>query len=150
MSGLQDALTRLREAGYRITGARRAVLTVLQDSGGHLTSAEVLDQVESRAPSVSRASVFRTLELLTALSIIRPTYLESRTPTYVLLTPEGHHSHIICSHCNRIIELDNCQVDDLTAAFGERYGVRITGHLLEFYGVCAACEGRQVSPTLGA
>lgn len=139
MSGLQHAVDKLRDAGYKITKARMTVLEVLQQNGGHLTSTNVLEKVEMRDATIGRASVFRTLELLTELSIIRPTYLESRTPTYVLLTGEGHHSHIICVNCNRVIELDTCQVDDLAKDFEQRYNVHITGHLLEFYSVCDAC-----------
>ncbi|HOA25484.1 MAG TPA: Fur family transcriptional regulator [Aggregatilineales bacterium] len=140
MPGLQYALNRLREAGRKVTAARRAVLTVLEEHDGHLTSAEIIEHVHALSPSISRATVFRTLELLTELAIIRPTYLESRTPTYVLLTHEGHHSHIICVNCNRVIELDSCLMDDLAHVYGERHDVHIVGHLLEFYGVCAACS----------
>lgn len=146
MAALQHALDRLREAGYRITNARLAVLRVLQESDGHLTSAEILNGVEARDPSVGRASVFRTLDLLTSLSLVRPTYLESRTPTYVLLTREGHHSHIICTNCSRVVELDVCQVDDIAAAVGEQHGMRITGHLLEFYGICIRCADAGTAP----
>lgn len=140
MPGLQNALDRLHDEGYRLTQPRRAVLHVLHESGGHLTSAEVLEQVEAHDPAIGRASVFRTLELLTELSIIRPTYLESRTPTYVLLTQEGHHSHIVCVNCNGVIELDTCQIGDLAQSFEEQYGIQIIGHLLEFYGICATCS----------
>lgn len=138
-AGLQDAVNKLREAGYKITKARMTVLEVLQENGGHLTSTDVLEKVEARDATIGRASVFRTLDLLTELSVIRPTYVESRTPTYVLLTREGHHSHIICVNCNRVIELDACRVDNLSEDLEDRYNIHITGHLLEFYGVCDAC-----------
>lgn len=146
MAVLQHALDRLREAGYRITNARLAVLSVLQESDGHLTSAEIINQVDARDPSIGRASVFRTLELLTSLSLVRPTYLESRTPTYVLLTHEGHHSHIICTNCSRVIELDVCQVDDIAQSVGEQHGIHVTGHLLEFYGICERCAEAGAAP----
>lgn len=140
MTGLQYALNRLREAGRKLTVARRAVLTVLQEHGGHLTSAEIIEHVQASSPTISRATVFRTLELLTELAIVRPTYLEPRTPTYVLLTRDGHHSHIICIHCNQVIELDACLMDDVVQMFAGRHDIHIVGHLLEFYGVCRACS----------
>jgi Fur family ferric uptake transcriptional regulator len=142
MSELEPILQKLREAGYKITGARRAVLSVLQESGGHLTSADVLAQVEAQDPSIGRASVFRALELLTGLAIIRPTFLKASTPTYVLMSEKGHHSHIVCTQCARIVELDECVVDTLTEQIEASYHIRLTGHLLEFYGTCEECSQR--------
>lgn len=130
---------RLREAGHKITNARLTVLDVLEKSGGHITSAEVLEQVAVADSSIGRASVFRTLDLLTSLSIIRPTYINSSlTPTYVLL-PDGHHHHIVCTNCNRVIEFDNCGLAAIAAELEARLHVKLSGHLLEFYGLCDRC-----------
>lgn len=142
MSGVEPALQRLRDAGYKITHARRAVLSALHDSGGHLTSAEITERVESEHPAIGRASIFRTLELLTSLAVIRPTYVNPTTPTYVLMSQEGHHSHIICTECDRVIELDECHVDSLIGDLEYRHHIRLTGHLVEFYGICESCVQR--------
>ncbi|MBA3872951.1 MAG: transcriptional repressor [Anaerolineae bacterium] len=137
---LSPRAIRLREAGHKLTNARLTVLNVLENNGGHLTSAEVLDQVDKIDSSIGRASVFRTLDLLTSLSIIRPTYMNSSmTPTYVLM-PDGHHHHIVCTNCNRIIEFENCGLGAIAAELEERLHVKLTGHLLEFYGLCDKCS----------
>jgi Fur family ferric uptake transcriptional regulator len=137
---LSPRAVRLREAGHKLTNARLTVLNVLENNDGHLTSAEVLEQVDQIDPSIGRASVFRTLDLLTSLSIIRPTYMNSSmTPTYVLM-PDGHHHHIVCTNCNRIIEFENCGLGAIAAELEERLHVKLTGHLLEFYGLCDKCS----------
>ena len=143
MSHLQNTIehhkTRLRNAGYKLTNARITVLEVIQNLGGHVTSAEVLDAVDHVDETIGRASVFRTLDLLTQLGIIRPTYIEtSQTPTYVML-PGGHHHHVICTNCNRVIEFDDCGLGELEQKLQARLGITITGHLLEFYGLCEKC-----------
>jgi Fur family transcriptional regulator, ferric uptake regulator len=136
---LSPRAQRLRDAGHKLTNARLTVLDVLEKSGGHITSAEVLDRVNATDSSIGRASVFRTLDLLTSLSIIRPTYIHSSlTPTYVLL-PDGHHHHIICTNCNRVIEFEECALSNIEAELEARLHVRLTGHLLEFYGLCDNC-----------
>lgn len=140
MTSVERALTRLRDSGYKITNARRAVVSVLCESSGHLTSAEVLNRVEARDPAVGRASVFRTLDLLTDLAIIRPTYLEPRTPNYVVMPNDGHHAHMVCTVCSKVIELDECHVSELLDDIASRYDLRLTGHLLELYGLCADCH----------
>jgi len=130
---------RLRQAGYKITHARLTVLQVIEALGGHVTSAQVLDGVNQIDSGIGRASVFRTLDLLTRLGVIRPTYLESSsTPKYVLM-PDGHHHHVICMRCNRVIEFDDCGLEAMTQALEARLNVRIHGHLLEFYGECENC-----------
>jgi Fur family ferric uptake transcriptional regulator len=130
---------RLRDAGHKLTNARLTVLEALEKSGGHITSAEVLERVNDIDSSIGRASVFRTLDLLTSLSIVRPTYIHSSlTPSYVLL-PDGHHHHIICTSCNRVIEFDDCELEHIKAKLEKQHGVKLTGHLLEFYGLCDRC-----------
>ena len=133
-------MQKLQAAGHRITHARLVILTVLSESSGHLTSAEIIERVEAQDPSIGRASIFRTLDLLTSLAIVRPTFLTPITPSYILMAPTGHHSHIICTHCNRVIEVDDCYVDGLTDVLQGRYDVRLIGHLVEFYGLCEACS----------
>ncbi len=130
---------RLRESGYKLTHARLTVLRVLHELGGHVTSTQVLQAVHEVDESIGRASVFRTLDLLTQLSIIRPTYVDSSmTPQYVML-PGGHHHHIICTQCHRVIEFHNCGLDQLTQRIESQFNVHVTGHLLEFYALCETC-----------
>ena len=131
---------RLRETGHKLTHARLTVLQVLEQSGGHITSTELLERVTAADPTIGRASVFRCLDLFTRLAFIRPTYIDNNvTPTYVLMSG-GHHHHIICTACNRVIEFEDCHLDELTCELEQRLNVTITVHLLEFYGVCAHCR----------
>jgi len=141
---ISPRLNRLREAGYKLTTARATVLTVIETHEGHMTSAEVLEAVAGRDASIGRASVFRTLDLLTRLAIIRPTYTSgSATPHYVLM-PDGHHHHIVCVQCNQTIEFEDCGLGVLGERLESEFGVKLTGHLLEFYGICTDCNGAGV------
>jgi Fur family ferric uptake transcriptional regulator len=119
------------------------VLQALHESGGHLTSSEIIERIEADDASIGRASIFRTLELLTSLAIVRPTFLNPTTPSYVLMSQEGHHSHIVCTQCDRVIELDECHVDQMMQELESRHGIHLTGHLVEFYGVCDLCTEQQ-------
>ncbi len=139
---LSPRAERLREEGHKLTHVRLSVLRVLEESGGHITSAEVLERVSELDASIGRASVFRTLDLFTSLLIVRPTYIDSSiTPTYVLM-PEGHHHHIICTNCNRVIEFEDCCLAQMTEELEARLHVKLTGHLVEFYGLCENCQKR--------
>jgi Fur family transcriptional regulator, ferric uptake regulator len=136
---LSPRAARLRDAGHKLTNARMTVLEVLEGAGAHMTSTEILNRVNDADSSIGRASVFRALDLFTRLSIIRPTYIDSSmTPSYVML-PDGHHHHIICTNCNRVIEFEDCGLSKLAAELEHSLHVRLQGHLLEFYGLCDRC-----------
>lgn len=140
MSNASQRIQRLREAGFKITHARQTVLDALEKGGGHMTSAQVLEAVAARDAGIGRASVFRTLDMLSRLSLIRPTFVEgSSAPVFVLL-PDGHHHHVVCTGCGAVIEFDDCGLDALAADLEAKTGVHIIGHLLEFYGLCAQCR----------
>lgn len=133
------ALHALLEArGYRLTAARRAILDTLVESGGHLTADELTDRVRRRAAGVGRMTVYRTLDLLCDLGLLRPVYQGTGAAHYILMQ-DGHHHHLVCSGCSRVIEFDECALGDLPARIARRFGFRVEGHLLELYGVCADC-----------
>ena len=135
----ESRIRRIKESGNKLTHARLVVLEALENYDGHPTSADVLEQVGKIDESVGRASVFRTLDLFTQLSIIRPTYVATGAPQYVLM-PDGHHHHIVCLNCNRTIEFEDCGLGGLEAELEKRLNVKLTGHLLEFYGMCEDCQ----------
>ena len=137
---LQTATKRLKASGYKLTTARLTILEVLCQHEDHLTSTELLTLVQERDETIGRASVFRTLDLLTELAIIRPTYLRPNTPHYIVMPESGHHAHIVCTQCNQVTELDDCAVDGLLHDWGLRHNVEITGHVLELYGQCEQCR----------
>jgi Fur family ferric uptake transcriptional regulator len=135
----------LREAGYKITTPRLTILDILENCGGHITAAELLAQVEARDPSIGRASVFRTLDLMIKLGILW-TSVQGGSTVHYMLMPNGHHHHFICTGCQKRIEFDDCGLGTLIANLEARYGVKIEGHLLELYGTCADCRAQQQTP----
>ena len=136
-------IQRLKQAGYRLTQARLTILDILEAERGYITSADILEKVEQINPAIGRASIFRTLDLLTQLGIVRPTYIDtSLTPTYVMMHG-GHHHHVICTHCSRFIEFEDCGLESLTQNLEQSLNIQISGHLLEFYGICQSCRPHQ-------
>jgi len=129
----------LLERGYRLTAARRAILAALAGGGGHVTADELAAAVHRVAPHVGRMTVYRTLDLLGELGLLRPVYQGTGAAHYVLLL-DGHHHHLVCSRCRRVIEFDECALAELAETVGRRYGFAVEGHLLEFYGRCAECK----------
>ncbi len=140
----------LRNAGYKLTQPRLKILEILEGSGGHITAAELLTRIEAQAPSIGRASVFRTLDLMIKLRIVWTTAQGGSTVHYMLM-PGGHHHHIICTRCQRLIEFEDCGLAHLITVLEGQFGVHIEGHLLELYGICRDCQAQvERSPAVSA
>jgi len=129
----------LRQNGHRLTRARRAILEALVESGGHVSADELVDLVREAAPGVGRMTVYRTLDLLYELSLIRPVYQGTGAAHYVLME-DGHHHHLVCTGCQRVFEFDDCVAQEIGRSLSNRFNFRIEGHLLEFYGLCPDCR----------
>lgn len=129
----------LQSRGYRLTAARQAVLDVLAESGGHLSADELAETARRREPGLGRMTVYRTLDLLCELELIRPLYQGKGAAQYVLLE-DGRHHHLVCSKCDRVIEFKECAVEEIERMIGGRYGFDVRGHLLELYGFCIDCQ----------
>ena len=133
-----ELVRRLRDAGYKITPPRLAVLEVIQREGEHLNPQEILEQAQAIHPQTGRATVYRTLELLTNLGIVRPIYVSDSGPTYI--RAEGGHHHLVCSCCGCVVDFEQCVADSMERELEERFGFRIKSHLLEFHGLCPHCK----------
>lgn len=134
-----QAIEKLEVSGYKTTPARRAVIEALARAPDHLTAPGVVEVVAKQAPTVGRASVYRTLELLGQLGMVQLSSLGGVTTTY-LLTAAGHHHHVICRKCRHTVEFEDCWLDDLEKTLSQRLGFRIEGHLVEMYGLCLDCR----------
>ena len=141
MSEFSRISARLRQAGYKLTTPRQAVIQVLEQQGGHLSPAEVLALSQQLYPGISRATVYRTLDLLTDLGLIRPIFIGDTSQRYV--TAEGGHHHLVCTDCGTAFEFEKCQADQMVASLSARFQFEIHSHLLEFYGLCEACKWDQ-------
>ena len=130
----------LEEKGYRLTTARQVIAETMVSSGGHCSADALVDLVRERTPGVGRMTVYRTLDLFCKLGLVRPFYQGTGAAHYALMD-RGHHHHLICSSCGRIIEVDDCVLGQITEKrISERFNFDVQGHLLEFYGYCEQCR----------
>jgi len=139
MDALQGTFKLLQQKGHRLTAARRIIVETLIESGGHLSADELADQVRQAAPGVGRMTVYRTLDLLNELGLIRPVYQGTGAAHYVWLH-NGHHHHLVCSSCDQVIEFDDCVIESVSERLSSRFNFQIEGHLLELYGLCGDCH----------
>ncbi len=132
----------LETAGYRLTGPRRLVADLISGHDGHFTAAELEAIVHDRRLGISRATLFRALELLIELSLLERIDLPNGEHAYVRCSPAHHHHHVICSRCGRTTDVDDPGLADAVAEISRRTGYRIDSHRLELFGLCGHCQAK--------
>ncbi len=130
----------LREKGYRLTPQRELVLAAVQRLG-HATPDEVLAEVRTQSSAVNVSTVYRNLEVLEELGLVRHTHLSDRAPTYHSVG--GHeHFHLVCRNCGRVVSVDPDVLLPLVETLRAEHGFSVdVGHLTVF-GTCADDAGR--------
>ena len=137
MSTISGLAQQLKRAGYKLTPARLAVIDVLENHTEHLCHSQILQQGKKLYPKLSRATVYRTMDIFVELKLVRPLYLND--PTQRFISASGGHHHLICTRCGKIIEFDHCTADHLALQLSNQYNFQIHNHLLEFQGLCDTC-----------
>jgi Fur family ferric uptake transcriptional regulator len=139
MAETNPITTALDEAGYRLTGPRRAVADLIAGHDGHFTAADLEAAGRGRRLDLSRATLFRALELMTELRLLERVDLPNGEHAYVRCAPDHHH-HVICSRCARTADVEDPGVGEAVAEIARRTGYQIQSHRLELYGLCRHCQ----------
>jgi Fur family transcriptional regulator, ferric uptake regulator len=129
-----DWREQLREKGYRLTPQRELILQAVERLG-HATPDEVLAEVRTHSTAVNASTVYRTLEVLEELGLVRHAHLSDRAPTYHS-TSEHEHFHLVCRECHRVISVDPGVLTPVTDRLAADHGFTVdVGHLTVF-GTC--------------
>ncbi len=97
---------------------------------------EIMDQASEIVPTVSMATVYRTIRSLEELGEIVPVELPGEPPRYEM-AGKDHHHHFMCESCGKAFEVDACP-GNLSHMTPE--GFRLTRHDITLYGMCKACN----------
>ena len=128
-------------AGYRLTGPRRALAALIASRLGHFTADELLGESRGRRLGVTRATIFRSLDVLADLGVVERLDLPSGEHAFVACEP-AHHHHVVCSSCGRTTEVADPGIERIAEAIGRETGYRIDAHRLELFGLCPSCRKR--------
>lgn len=89
--------------------------------------------------SVGIATVYRTLTVLEESGLVSSISLGVQGKKYEIAN-KPHHDHIICEQCNTIVEFENEEIEELQHTIAKENGFKLTNHLMQLYGICAACQ----------
>lgn len=123
-----------------MTPQRRVILEELQRVHTHPTADAVYDAVRRRMPGISLGTVYRSLERLSEQGLIRKIHSAGAQQRYDGIP--GEHYHVRCTGCGRIDDLHIRPIAAVTRAVSGISDFTITGHTLEYSGLCPECGSK--------
>jgi Fur family ferric uptake transcriptional regulator len=128
--------------GLKSTRQRDVVLNAFVSAGRHLSAEELYLLVKKSNPGIGYATVYRTLKLLAEAGLADERRFEDGFTRYEYNASDGHHDHLICTRCGRIIEFENERIEQLQQDVARKNRFQVKSHKLELYGLCVACQGK--------
>jgi len=127
-------ISRCETMGLRMTGQRRTIAAVLQESHDHPDVDELYARASARDPRISIATVYRTVKLFEEAGILDKLEFGDGRARYED-AERDHHDHLIDMHSGEVIEFVDPEIEKLQEKIAHKLGYRLKGHRLELYGV---------------
>lgn len=127
----------------RLTSQRRTIIDTAFSTTRHFTAEQLLAWSRDRDQSISRATVYRTLPLLTASGLVREMDFgkdyKFYDPNYAA---HPRHNHIICEDCSQILEFESEKLEQLEKDISHRLGFSVQSHRLQITAHCDELKTR--------
>lgn len=132
-------LEQLRDNGYRLTKARRAVVETVERTTHALTPTEVHDLARKKYRALGLVTVYRTLEKLEELRLIQRVHQPQGCQAFIA-AGVGHQHLLLCQNCGQAAFFDGDDLEALTRTIARKTGYQIQEHWLQLFGLCANCR----------
>ena len=129
----------LRQNGFRITSQRTALLRVITSSRDRFTPATIYERAKRYSPTIGIVTVYRMLDALDKIGLICRVHAADDCRSYLIKRPAGHHHHLVCTSCGRVVDVIGCNIAELENRVARNTGFKISSHVLEFEGTCDTC-----------
>ena len=128
----------LRDNGCKVTPQRLAVYDMLSHTKEHPTAETIYKQVKPLYPTMSFATVYKSLEILSKLNIIQ--VLNTGEDSYRYDANVEEHSHIVCTKCGKVVDVTPLPSKEIVSAVEADTKFQVQGKQFYFYGICPACQ----------
>lgn len=130
----------IHKTGLRRTAQRALILDVFLQTADHLSSEDLYRLVEKQAAGIGHTTVYRTLKLLTDAGLAREVRFGDGKTYYEHHYERGHHDHIICTECGRVVEFFSAEIEALQDEMAAKFNFKPTHHSLRILGLCEKCQ----------
>lgn len=144
MSATEQILSSLKEAGHRMTNARKAVVAAFGEGCNPLSAQDVHATLQKKGLTTNVTTVYRELQFLADQDVVHTVQFEDGIQRYELSHDGHHHHHLVCVACKDVkeVSVDHEALSGVERAIGKKTGFSVLRHSLEFYGKCADCAKR--------
>jgi Fur family ferric uptake transcriptional regulator len=148
VADLDGAVEALRASGLRVSAARRLVLEALFAAGGPVSADAIAGGLEGRLPRSDLASVYRGLEALEQIGLVRHVHLGHGPGLYAVAT--RGREYLVCDSCGDVRAVCPDALESAREAIREAFGFRASFHHFPLVGLCAGCAERPAHETTPA
>ena len=115
-------------------------MDAIHDTNVQLTAEEIVAHVQARMPEIHKSTIYRTLDLLERTGCVFKSELDAHAIYHH--AEEGHHHHLVCNRCGKIIECDEDVFKSVENSFAEQYGFYVDFKHLVMSGLCEECKSK--------
>ena len=137
----------LQQQGLKLTSERTALVREIFSTHYHFEADELLFKMKEKNVKISRATVYRTLELLVKSGMVRRVHLGEDHYHYEHVSGNSHHDHLICTTCGGVIEFHDELLESRQREICEKKKFTPTFHNLQILGVCDSCRRKGQTPS---
>ena len=135
ISVLQEHLSKHQ---LKLTRQREQILNVFLKME-HITAEQMYRVLAKKDRHIGLATIYRTLNLFCEAGLAQARHFGAQTQ-YDNVAHKGHHDHLICTSCGKIVEFENDEIERLQEEVAAKNSFTIQTHKLELYGLCASCR----------
>lgn len=138
----------LRSKKLKLTGERLAILAAIFQRDSHFDAETLHAELRHEGGDISRATVYRSLDLLVQAGLVRKNSLGASHANYEAARGDEHHDHLICLECNTVLEFFKPDLEELQERICTGFGYKLIHHSLQIFGLCPACKDKTDEGTI--
>ena len=132
----------LKKEGLRYTHQRQAVWDELSISDEHRDAEEIYLALRNSDLNVSRATVYRTIDVLVKNNLVRKLELGDGRARYEHKMDIAHHDHLICVQCGKIEEFMDNMIENRQEMIVQKFGYKLIRHIHQLFVICDECGSK--------
>ena len=140
MTASNSLINALKKEGLRYTNQRQAVWDEIKSNEDHRDAEEIYSALRKNNLNVSRATVYRTIDVLYKNNLIRKIELGDSPAKYENKVNSEHHDHIICVQCGKIEEFVDETIEARQDAIIDKMGLKMIRHIHQLFVLCKDCQ----------
>jgi Fur family ferric uptake transcriptional regulator len=130
----------ISKKGLRNTPEREEIISEIFSTHDHFDVDELYLRLRRKGSKISKASIYRNVPLIMECGLIKDVWLENGHMHYEHIYGHGHHCHMRCIKCGKVIEFVEKSLEEIEKDLSKEHNFRIIDHRLDITGYCSECQ----------